>query len=576
MPEPAELTTLPRGPGAPAHRDPSDAVLEVRDLHVRYGVGVGALRGANLRLGRGEIVALLGPNGAGKTTMARSITGLLGFHGGSIVSGDILLNGEKVRDHSASRLVRAGVSQVLEGRQTVAELTVEENLRIGGYSAGDRRKELAAVLDHVLDLFPVLRKRYRDQAGYLSGGEQQMLVIGRALMQQPKVLLLDEPSLGLSPKMAGEINSLIRRINADGTSILLIEQNASAALELSSYAYLLESGETALEGRSAELLSNDHVQGAYLGGGESGRSYRASARVHEHPPIRSEEDGEPHLAVDGLTLRIGGVTALDDVSFTVRKGELFAVIGPNGAGKTSLLNSLSGFYRPQEGAVRFGGTSLTGRSPADIARLGCARTFQNLALFDHLPVIDNVMVGRERFRRSGALASALWRGRARGEEKKAREFCSELIDMVGLSKWRDRQAGVLPYGLRKRVELARALALEPELLLLDEPVAGMNFDETAELMSHVVRARSEFGLTVLLVEHDLHLVMDLADRVLALDFGHPLVVDVPDVVRADPAVITAYLGTAGTEAGPEAGVTAPDSEITRRAERTNFTPEARP
>lgn len=525
-----------------------DAVLEVRDLHVRYGVGVAALRGTSLRLGRGEIVALLGPNGAGKTTMARCVTGLLGLHGGSIVSGDILVDGEQVRGHSAGRLVRAGVSQVLEGRQTVAELTVEENLRIGGYSAGGRRKELAATLEHVLDLFPVLRRRYRDQAGYLSGGEQQMLVIGRALMQRPKILLLDEPSLGLSPKMAEKINSLIRRINADGTSILLIEQNAATALELSSHAYLLESGEIALEGRSADLVRNDHVQGAYLGGGKSGRSYRSTAQVAEYPPIRDESAAGPHLAVDGLTLRIGGVTVLDDVSFTVGKGELFAVIGPNGAGKTSLLNSLSGFYRPQEGTVRFAGTSVIGRSPADIARLGCARTFQNLALFDHLPVIDNVMVGRERFRRSGALTSALWRGRARKEERSAREFCSELIDMVGLSKWRDRQAGVLPYGLRKRVELARALALEPRLLLLDEPVAGMNFDETAELMSYVVRARSEFELTVLLVEHDLHLVMDLADRVLCLDFGHPLVVDVPEVVSADPAVITAYLGATHAEA----------------------------
>lgn len=562
MAEPGAQKAVPPGGAAPpADRAAGDAVLDVRGLHVGYGVGVAALRGVDLRLNRGEIIALLGPNGAGKTTVARSITGLLDLHGGSIVSGEILVEGTPVQRSSAPRIVRAGVSQVLEGRQTVAELTVEDNLRIGSYSRRGRRGTGSDVLEHVLDLFPVLRKRYHDRAGYLSGGEQQMLVIGRALMQEPKILLLDEPSLGLSPKLAGEINELIRRINADGMSVLLIEQNAATALELSSHAYLLESGEIALEGPSAELARNDHVQSAYLGTGDAGRSYRTVADVAGHPPAAGTDTDQ--LVVDGLTLRIGGVTALDRVSFNVRKAELFAIIGPNGAGKTSLLNSLSGFYRPQEGTIAFDGTPLSGKSPADIARLGCARTFQNLALFDHLPVIDNVMVGRERFRRSGALAGALWRGPARKEERRAREFCSEMIDMVGLSKWRDQPAGVLSYGLRKRVELARALAVEPELLLLDEPVAGMNFDETAELASYVVRARSQLALTVVLVEHDLHLVMDLADRILVLDFGHPLVVDVPSVVRADPRVIAAYLGAADADAVADADLETAGADRTR-------------
>jgi branched-chain amino acid transport system ATP-binding protein len=263
-----------------------------------------------------------------------------------------------------------------------------------------------------------------------------------------------------------------------------------------------------------------------------------------------------------------------NLDFHVDAGELLAIRGPNGAGKTSLLNSLSGFYRPQEGSIRLAGTPLVGKSPADVARLGCARTFQNLALFNHLPVIDNVMVGRERFRRRGALAGALWRGPARKEERAAREFCSEMIDMVGLSKWRDQPAGMLSYGLRKRVELARALVLEPTLLLLDEPVAGMNFDETAELASYVVRARSELELTVILVEHDLHLVMDLADRVLVLDFGHRIALDVPAVVRADPAVVAAYLGVAdAVTAGPESTPEGDETESTPEGDETESTPE---
>jgi ABC-type branched-subunit amino acid transport system ATPase component len=522
---------------------PADRVLDVRRLRVRYGAGIAALRGVDLSIGRGEIVALLGPNGAGKTTMARAITGLLGMHGGSIVSGEIYAHGEPLHGKPSSQIVRAGVSQVLEGRQTIAELTVEENLRIGGYIHRSRRAETEAALGQVLELFPVLRRRLPDRAGYLSGGEQQMLVIGRALMQRPTVLLLDEPSLGLSPKMAGEINALIARINDEGTSILLIEQNAASALELSTYAYVLESGEVTLAGASAQLRRHEHVRRAYLGTGDADRSYRHAVGVARRPPVTSDA-ARDQLVVEDLTLRIGGVAALSDLSFSVRRGELFAVIGPNGAGKTSLLNSLSGFYRPQQGTITFGDTVLTGRSPAAIARLGCARTFQNLALFDHLPVIDNVMVGRERFRRTGVLAGALWRGPARREEQRARELCSEMIEMVGLSTWRDQPVGGLPYGLRKRVELARALVLEPELLLLDEPVAGMNVDETAELASYVVRARSELELTVVLVEHDLRLVMDIADRILVLDFGHPLALDTPAVVRANPDVVAAYLGAA--------------------------------
>jgi ABC-type branched-subunit amino acid transport system ATPase component len=533
------------------------AVLEVRDLRVTYGVGIAALRDVSLRIERGEIVALLGPNGAGKTTMARAITGMLDVYGGAVRSGTIVVNGQQMVRKAAREIVRAGVSQVLEGRQTVAELTVEENLRIGGYSRRGRRHE-SGVFETVLDLFPVLRTRRGDRAGYLSGGEQQMLVIGRAMMQEPAILLLDEPSLGLSPRMAGEINALIRRINERGTSILLIEQNAATALELSTYSYLLESGEIAIEGPSAELARQEHIQNAYLGAGRGEHSYRRAVGVAEHPPAapnavantvantapNTAGNGTPeqHLTVDGVTLAIGGVTALSDVSFDVRRGEMFAVIGPNGAGKTSLLNSLSGFYRPRSGSIEFDGVPILGASPAAIARMGCARTFQNLALFDHLPVIDNVMVGRERFRRAGALAGALWRGPARREERVSRELCSALVDLVGLSAWRDRPAGELSYGLRKRIELARALALEPSLLLLDEPVAGMNFDETAELASYVVRARSEFQLTVILVEHDLHLIMDLADRILVMDFGHVVALDRPEIVRNDPAVIAAYLG----------------------------------
>ncbi|WP_432841667.1 ATP-binding cassette domain-containing protein [Dactylosporangium sp. CA-092794] len=555
VPEPAR----PEDPATvPAVPDPvrkaGEAVLEVRNLAVRYG-SVAALRGVDVKVQAGEIVALLGPNGAGKSSLARAITGMLPQYGGTLVSGAVVVRGTEVHRRPPSAIVKAGVSQVLEGRQTVMELTVEENLRIGGYTRR-RGGGSADVLEHVLDLFPVLRQRLRDRAGYLSGGEQQMLVIGRALMQEPTVLVLDEPGLGLSPKMAAHIYRLIRQINEQGTSILLIEQNANAALAVSHYAYLLDSGRTQLEGSAAQVSGDEHVKNAYLGVGEGAQSYRAvlglgGADEAPVPEVPGPADG---LVVSGLGLRIGGINALSDVSFSVGAGEFFAVIGPNGAGKTSLLNSLSGFYRPQQGNIAFGGTPLLGKSPSKIARLGIARTFQNLALFGQLPVIDNVMVGRERFRRSGALAGAVWLGKSRREELRSREICSELIDLMGLGKVRNLPVGSLSYGQRKRVELARALASEPRLLLLDEPVAGMNFDETAELASYVLRAREEMRFAVLLVEHDLHLIMDIAERVLVLDFGQPIALGTPQAVRADPAVVAAYLGVSDA-----AEVNAPDA-----------------
>ncbi len=252
--------------------------------------------------------------------------------------------------------------------------------------------------------------------------------------------------------------------------------------------------------------------------------------------------GEVILDLRNITLRFGGVEAIKDISFDIQEGEIRAIIGPNGAGKSSMLNVISGFYVPQEGEVWFRGKPRPPLKPYQVAQQGIARTFQNIALFEGMSVLDNVMTGRLGKMRRGILAQALWVGPARKEEVHNREAVERIIDFLEIQAIRKTPVSRLPYGLKKRVELARALAAEPNLLLLDEPMAGMNVEEKEDMSRFILDVNDEFGTTIALIEHDMGVVMDLSDRVVVMDYGRKIGDGTPDVVRNDQVVIDAYLG----------------------------------
>ena len=517
----------------------SSALLSCRGVDGGYG-GVQVLFGVDFEVHEGEMVALLGTNGAGKSTFLKTITGLVDPDAGAIS-----FAGRDVTHADPMACARLGIMHVPGGRGVFPTVTVADNLKVAGWQFRKDGQYLDDAIERVLSYFPVLRERWHALAGDLSGGEQQMLSLAQAFLAEPKLLLVDELSLGLAPVLVDQLVAILRAIHERGTTIVLVEQSVNTALELAERAVFMEKGAVRFSGPTADLLARpDILRAVFLeGAGGNGSAKKGPPRRRTAAPPSSSTT-EVVLGARELTKRFGGVTAVDGVGFDVAAGEIVGFIGPNGAGKTTLFDLLSGFAIPDFGQVLLHGVEVTSRGATARAARGLGRSFQDARLWPSLTVAECLAVALHREGESEAAVPAmLGPPRIADSERMIHAAVDELIDTTRLDAFRNKFVNELSTGTRRIVELACLLAHRPSVLLLDEPSSGIAQRETEALGPLLRDVRDRLGCAMLVVEHDMPLISSLADRLVALDLGRVVAEGRPADVLADPHVVESYLGS---------------------------------
>ena len=551
-------------------------LLLVRNVDVHYG-GVQVLFGVNFEVDEGEIVALLGTNGAGKSTLLKTISGLV-----EATNGAVVFDGRDMTYAPPNETAARGVVQMPGGQGTFPTLTVAEHLRLASWLHRKDRERVAASTERVLELFPVLRDRMGEPAGNLSGGQQQMLALGMSFIQKPRLLMIDELSLGLAPTIVEQMLPLVRDIAAQGTTVILVEQSVNLALTIAQTAYFMEKGEIRFHGPTAELLERpDVLRSVFLEGAQAraasgpptstapasvpatpARVESPSTNGHERAEAADDTERAIRLTLDGVTKRFGGLTALSEVSFSAVGGEIVGFIGPNGAGKTTLFDVISGFTLADAGSIVAGegeeALDITKMPPAVRARLGLGRSFQDGRLFPSLTVAETVALAFERHLEvKDPIGAALHLPFVAEAEANTSARVEELLELLGLTDFRDKLGRELSTGSRRIVDLACVLAHGPSVLLLDEPSSGIAQREAEALGPLLLRIREQTGATMLVIEHDVPLLLSVADRLIALDLGEIVASGSPEAVVRDPTVVRSYLGTTGA-AIARSGVRGPD------------------
>ena len=512
------------------------------------------LHGIDLRLDEGEVVALLGTNGAGKSTLLKAISGIVEADRGAIV-----LDGRDITHAPPNEIAALGIVQMPGGQGVFGSLTVKENLELAGWTNRRDADGVAAATADVLEMFPVLGERLDSPAANMSGGQQQMLALAMSFVMRPRVLLIDELSLGLAPVVVGQLLPIVRRMAADGVTVVLVEQSVNVALTVAERAYFMERGTIRFDGPTAELLERpDLLRSVFL----------SAAHTDGHPDDADGADGHnggaptdtiapldravidrtesPVLSVSGLAVTFGGIRAVSDTSFDIWPREIVGVIGPNGAGKTTVFDLISGFTPLDDGKIVLNGRDITALSSAGRASMGLGRSFQDARLFPELTVAETLAVAQERFVGSrSVMAAALHLPMVVDSEQHVGLRVDELVELMGLGEYRHKFVRELSTGTRRVVDLACLVAHRPAVILLDEPTSGIAQREVEALAPVIRRLRDEMGASLVIVEHDIPFVSDVSDRLLALEQGQVIATGPPADVLAHPDVIESYLGTSG-------------------------------
>jgi branched-chain amino acid transport system ATP-binding protein len=484
----------------------------------------------------------MGTNGAGKSTVLRAVSGLVDPSSGSVSHEGVDISG--LAPH---RVAERGIVLVPGGRGVFPSLTVAENLRVGLWMHRRDREWVRVGTEQVLDLFPGLQQRLGDPAAHLSGGQQQMLALGMAFLAKPKVLMIDELSLGLAPLVVEQLLGVVRQFKAQGMTVVLVEQSVNVALTTANKAFFMEKGAIRFHGLTSELLERpDLLRSVFLEG--------ASAREHEgdagatprREPARAEASPDRRVLLEtkGLSKHFAGITAVDDVSIKLYEGEILGIIGPNGAGKTTLFDVISGFLVPDRGSIEFEGRDVTRARPRRRARLGLGRSFQDARLFGALTVHQTLCIALDRdLRVFDPIAEVLHLPNVYAADRRLRRRADELLDLMGLTDYRDKFVADLSTGSRRIVDLACQIGANPKVILFDEPSSGIAQRETEALGPLLVRIQQETGASLLLIEHDMPLITGVSDRMIAMDLGRVVVEGSSDTVLHHPHVVASYLGS---------------------------------
>jgi ABC-type branched-subunit amino acid transport system ATPase component len=544
-------------------------LLVARGVEAGYD-NVTVLFGIDFDIDDGEMVAVLGTNGAGKSTLAKALCGLVVPTGG-----EVLFDGRPITTLDPNRIVKMGIAMVPGDRGIFPGLTTSENLRMAAWLYEKDAAYVKQATKDVLGYFPALQRRLGIPAGSLSGGEQQMLSLAMAFIAQPRLLIIDELSLGLAPTVIESLLKIVKAINERGTAVVLVEQSVNLALRMTSRAVFIEKGRVVFQGSTSELVEHEEIVRSVLLGG-SRRSSPGDAETTPVPqvatpstefgssrmrgfasigalrgdlaPPRSAGDGDEGdaaLRALGFTKRFGGVVAVQDVSLDLADGEILGLIGPNGAGKTTVFEMISGHLRPDSGRVTMHSTDISNWPAHRRAAFGLGRSFQAARLWPGLTVQETVSVAVSRHVRSpGVVTTMLCSPSVGRAEKRVAAEAEEIIDMLGLGDFKDQLGSDLSTGVRRLLELAVIAAQRPTVVLLDEPSAGLAQAETEALAPVLRDMRAALRCSLMLIEHDMGLTRQLAHRIVALDVGAVVAAGRPDDVLRHPRVVESYLGAA--------------------------------